>query len=293
MARSRIATAESCPARRGGRGYTAPIAAFNLRSRTVYLFIGWENSAALAEETTEPRRAVPRAIFLAISAMAVSYVLFAYVTVVGFGYNTGKLGAAAVPFVSVAQAVLGGAAVLAYLAGFTSIMGSLISAANSQSRLIFNSGREGRLPSAVAKVTRRGRTPWVSFVVYLVIALGLAFGWGWKIDPVTFFGESATLGTILVVVTWLVANLALPFYYRKNHPGEFSVLRHLVLPVLGVASIAFPLYELVKPGQPRPFSVFPWVSLAVIAVALIYAVVLNARDRTLAGRIGSIVADAD
>jgi amino acid transporter len=259
----------------------------------VYLFIGWENSAALAEETTEPRRQVPRAIFLAIAAMAVSYVLFAYVTVVGFGYNTGKLGAAAVPFVSVAQAVLGGAAVLAYLAGFTSIMGSLISAANSQSRLIFNSGREGLLPAAVAKVTRRGQTPWVSFVVYLVIALGLAFGWGWKIDPVTFFGESATLGTILVVVTWLVANLALPFYYRKNHPGEFSVLRHLVLPVLGVASIAFPLYELVKPGQPRPFSVFPWVSLAVIAVALIYAVVLNARDRTLAGRIGSIVADAD
>ena len=259
----------------------------------VYLFIGWENSAALAEETTEPRRAVPRAIFLSIAAMAFSYLLFAYVTVVGFGYNTAKLGGAAVPFVSVAQAVLGGAAVLAYLAGFTSIMGALISATNSQSRLIFNSGREGLLPSAVAKVTRRGQTPWVSFVVYLVIALGLALGWGWSVDPVTFFGESATLGTILVVVTWLVANLALPVYYRKNHPGEFSVVRHLVLPVLGVAAIAFPLYELVKPGQPKPFNVFPWVSLAVIVVALGYAAILNARDRTLADRIGSIVADVD
>jgi len=29
----------------------------------IYLFIGWENSAALAEETTNPRRDVPRAVF--------------------------------------------------------------------------------------------------------------------------------------------------------------------------------------------------------------------------------------
>jgi amino acid transporter len=33
----------------------------------VYLFIGWENSAALAEETTNPRRNVPRAVFLSIA----------------------------------------------------------------------------------------------------------------------------------------------------------------------------------------------------------------------------------
>jgi amino acid transporter len=259
----------------------------------VYLFVGWENSAALAEETSEPRKAVPKAIYMSIAAMAISYLLFSYVTVVGFHYNTTSLGAAQVPFMTVAQGVLGSAAVLAYLAGFTSIMGSLISAANSQSRLIFNSGREGLLPSVVAKVTKESRTPWVSFLVYLVIALGLAFGWGWNIDPITFFGESATLGTILIVVTWLVANLALPFYYRRNHPELFNPIRHLVLPVLGIAAIGFPLYELVKPGQPSPFNLFPWIALAVIVVAVIYALILNARDHTLADRVGSIVADAD
>lgn len=133
----------------------------------------------------------------------------------------------------------------------------------------------------------------MSFLVYLVIALGLAFGWGWNIDPITFFGESATLGTILIVVTWLVANLALPFYYRRNHPELFNPIRHLVLPVLGIAAIGFPLYELVKPGQPSPFNLFPWIALAVIVVAVVYALILNARDHTLADRVGSIVADAD
>src|SRR6185437_14400343 len=68
----------------------------------VYMFIGWENSASLAEETSNPRRAVPRAIYLSIAMMTVSYVLFAYVTVVGYNYNAGKLaGETAVPFVVV------------------------------------------------------------------------------------------------------------------------------------------------------------------------------------------------
>ena len=34
----------------------------------IYLFIGWENSAALAEETNNPRRNVPRAVFLSIAS---------------------------------------------------------------------------------------------------------------------------------------------------------------------------------------------------------------------------------
>lgn len=259
----------------------------------VFMFVGWENSAALAEETDAPRRTVPRAVYLSIAVMTVSYLLFSYVSVVGFDYDAGALGASGVPFIDVADKVLGGAAILAYLAGFTSIMGSLISATNSQSRLIFNSGREGLLPAAVARVTRKGQTPIISFLIYLVIALGLALGWGWNIDPVTFFGEAATLGTIPITVVWLVANLALPLYYWRNHRDRFSWWRHLLLPLLGVAAIGFPLYELVKPGQPAPFDVFPYITAAIIVVALVYGAILNARDRTLADRIGSIVADAD
>jgi len=260
----------------------------------VYLFIGWENSATLAEETANPRRAVPRAIYMSIAAMALSYILFSYVTVVGFNYNTTKLAAGApVPFVAVAQGVLGATALLAYLAGFTSIMSSLIAATNSQARLIFNSGREGLLPAVAGRVTSRGRTPWVAFVIFLAIALAMVYIWGPGIGAIAFFGDSATLGTIPILVVYLVVNLALPVYYRRTHPDQFSVLKHLVLPLLGVAAIAFPLYELVKPGQRAPFDRFPWISLAIIVVALIYALILNSRDRTLAQRVGSIVADAD
>src|SRR5215469_10350362 len=93
----------------------------------VYLFIGWENSAALAEETGNPRRNVPRAVFLSIAMMLVGYVLFAYATVTGFGYNGTKLSGAAIPFISVSHDVAAAIAFIAYIAGMTSTLGVLIS----------------------------------------------------------------------------------------------------------------------------------------------------------------------
>ena len=125
-------------------GFSGLAAGFPL---AVYLFIGWENSAALAEETGNPRRNVPRAVFLSIGLMVVSYLLFAYATVTGFGYNGAKLSAATIPFITVAGGITATFAVFAYIAGMTSTLGVLISAVNSQSRLIFNAGREGLLPS--------------------------------------------------------------------------------------------------------------------------------------------------
>jgi hypothetical protein len=129
--------------------------------------------------------------------------------------------------------------------------------------------------------------------VYLVLALGLCYVFGWNTTPVTFFGEIATLGTILIALTYLVANLALPVYYRRFERQSFSVVKHLVLPLLGAAAIGYPLYELVKPGQPAPFDHYPAIAGGVVVAALIWGAIVFARDRTIGERVGSIVADAD
>jgi amino acid transporter len=259
----------------------------------IYLFIGWENSASLAEETDNPRRNVPRAIYLSILLMALSYILFMYATVVAFNYNVNALSAAAVPFVTAAQKISAILALLAYIAGFTSTMSAMIAGSNSQSRLIFNAAREGLLPSGLAKLHSKRRTPWVSFLVFVGIGLAIVYIFGWNVNPVTFFGDIATLGTILVSVTYLASNIALPVYYRRYHPEQFSWFRHLLLPVLGVLAIGFPLWGLIEPGQPAPFNYFPWISLAIIVLALIYAIILSRRDPTLGDRVGSIVADRE
>ena len=259
----------------------------------VYLFIGWENSAALAEETDNPRRNVPRAIYSSILLMGICYLLFMYATVVGFNYNVKELSGAAVPFIDAAQKISGFLALIAYIAGFTSIMSAMIAGSNSQARLIFNAAREGLLPAWMARLHPQRRTPWASFLVFFGIGLVITYVFGWSVDPVTFFGDIASLGAILVSVVYLVSNIALPVYYAREHRDQFSWLRHLVLPILGVIAIGFPLWGLVQPGQTPPFNYFPWISLAIIVVALVYAFILTRRDPTLGDRVGSIVADRE
>jgi amino acid transporter len=272
------------------RGFSGLSLGFPL---AIYLFVGWENSAALAEEHHDPRRGVTRAVFSSILVVGLLYTFLSYATVVGFNDNGAALTNAQIPFITAAGTVASGLMFVAYLAGFASICSCLIAATNSQARIIFNSGREGLLPSVTARLTEQRRTPWVAFSIYLALALGLSYVFGWNTDPVTFFGEIATLGTILIALTYLVANLALPVYFRRYEPERFSVLRHVVLPLLGAAAIGYPLYELIKPGQPAPYDHYPLIAAGVVVVALIWGAVAFGRDRTLGQRVGSIVADTD
>jgi amino acid transporter len=272
------------------RGFSGLSLGFPL---AIYLFVGWENSAALAEEHPDPRKGVTRAVFSSIAVVGALYVFLSYATVVGFDNNAAALTSASIPFITAAGGVASALMFLAYLAGIVSICSCLIAATNSQARILFNSGREGLLPSALAKLTVTRRTPWVAFSVYLTLALGLSYVFGWNTDPVTFFGEIATLGTILIALTYLAANLALPVYYRRFERQSFSVVKHLVLPILGAAAIGYPLYELIKPGQPAPFDKYPLIAAGVVIAALIWGAVAYGRDRTLGERVGSIVADAD
>ena len=266
----------------------------------IYLFIGWENSAALAEETTSPRRNVPRAVFLSIALMAFTYLLLSYSTVTGFHYNATALTAPLVPFIAVAHSVAAWLAFIAYLAGLTSTLGVLIAAVNSQCRLIFNAGREGLLPRWIGRVHPVRRTPVNAIVAFVGIAGVITLGWalghwigghGNSLDALNFFFEASTMGTILVLLVYFAANLALPFYYRKYRPAEFNPVKHIILPVLGMVAIAVPIYYLCKPPQPQPYDWFPFAALGVLVVSVIYSMWLVRRDPGLGERVGSIVAD--
>jgi len=243
---------------------------------------------------------VPRAIFLSVALMAVGYVLFAYATVTGFGYSAAKVDAATIPFITLAHGALVAFAFFAFFAGMTSTLGVLISAVNSQCRLIFNAGREGLLPSWLGKVHPTRRTPVNAICTFVGIAGAIIVVWALlhvigghsgSMDPINFFVESSTLGTILILVVYFLSNLALPFYYRRFLPDQFAAVKHVILPVLGMVAIAVPVYFLSEPGQSAPYDWFPYAALGIVIISVIYAYILNSRDPSLAGRVGSIVAD--
>ena len=266
-----------------GMGLAFPLA--------VFLFIGVGNPGAMVEETRNARRSVPRAIYIATISVAIIYVLMAWTTSIAFHNNASTIGGLSAPFVTAADKALGPVSVLVYLAGLTSTFSSLIGATTAQTRIIFSAGREKLLPSVLGKLSDRYDTPVTSLIAYSVIGLIITLLWASHGNPLNIAGDIATLGTIPIILVYLALNLALPVYFFREHRDKFSILRHLIIPILGVAALVLPLWGMIKPGQPYPFNVFPWIVLALLVVSFVFGVVRSRQIPDLGQKIGSVLAD--
>lgn len=246
----------------------------------LYMLIGWENAPALAEETRDPRRTIPRALYVALAFTTGLFVLFSYTTVTGFHYDTASIGRASVPFLEMTDSYLGEAAILAWLVGIASVLCTLVAAVNAQARMIFDGGRSGLLPARLGKSRPPGETPVNAILTMAIIGLGIVVIWwlchvtgllGGSTDPVNLYAESSTMGTILVLFVYLFTAFSLPVFMWRCHRESFSVARHIVMPTLGALVLAIPFVELFAPGQPVPYSVFPYLSVAILLVATLIA----------------------
>jgi amino acid transporter len=86
---------------------------------------------------------------------------------------------------------------------------------------------------------------------------------------VGLYAECSTMGTIVILFVYLLTTLALPVFMWRRHRRSFSAIRHVAIPVLGALTLIVPFVELCKPGQPAPYSVFPYLALAIAAAAVV------------------------
>jgi amino acid transporter len=259
----------------------------------LYMLIGWENGPALAEETRDPTRSVPRALYTSVAIGTSLFVFFAYVTVTGFHYDVSSIGRSSIPFLAVADHYLGGAAVLAWIGGTVSVLATLIAGANSQARMLFDGGRSGLLPARLGHLRSPGGTPVNALFVMAGGGLGIIAVW-WIVhliglqsgstDPVGLYAECSTMGTIVILFVYFLTTLSLPVFMWRRHRDSFSAVRHGAIPLIGALTLVVPFIELCKPGQPAPYSEFPYIALAIVALATVVAcVTVHRRPLTGAG----------
>ena len=259
----------------------------------LFMFIGWENGPALAEESRDPRRTIPRALYISVALAAALLVFFAYATITGFRYDVSSIGRSSVPFLTVADNYLRGASVLAWIAGIISVLATLIAGADSQSRMLFDGGRTGLLPAKLGHVRARTGTPVNALVFMAVAGLGIIGVW-WvsrlitgdtrSLNPVGLYAECSTMATIVILFVYFLTMLSLPVFMWRRHRDSFSPVRHVAIPALGSITLIVPFVELCQPGQPAPYSAFPFIALAIGAVAaVIGCVVVHRHPRTGAG----------
>jgi amino acid transporter len=129
----------------------------------LYAFIGFEGALVPAGEARDPKRDMPRALFLSLGVTAVLYVLVQAVCVM----HLPGLPASERPLADVAQVLLGPAgAALMGVGAILSIAGNSFASLLSAPRMTYALALEQSLPRAFAAVHPRWSTPHVSILFY-------------------------------------------------------------------------------------------------------------------------------
>ncbi len=191
-----------------------------------YALIGFEDAVNMAEETQEPSRVFPRALFGGLALAGVIYMLVGFVASMIVDAQT--LSTSSGPLLEVVKA-----GPVAIPPRFFSVI-ALIAITNTAlinmimaSRVIYGMARQGIIPSVFAKTHSARRTPWVAIIFTTLIALVLV--------ATGDLGALADTTVLLLLTVFTLVNGAVLVLRRDRVQHQhFSV--PTIIPLLGAVS---------------------------------------------------------
>lgn len=231
-----------------------------------FAFVGFEDSVNMAEETKDPVRTFPRAIFIGVAVTGTIYVLVALVSSLLVDYKV--LEGSSGPLLEVVKA--GGIdfphKLFALIALFAVTNSALINIMMA-SRLCYGMANERILPRAMGRVLARRRTPVVGIVFVSLLAIGLV-----STGEIEGLGDTTAF---LLLCVFAVVNVAV-LVLRRDPVDHEHFRTPTALPVLGAITALI----LASPLADRPAEVYirAGVLLAIgIGLWVVNRVVMKAR----------------
>ncbi|NUP55122.1 MAG: amino acid permease [Gemmatimonadaceae bacterium] len=229
----------------------------------LFAFLGVESALVPSGEVKDPARTVPRAIFLAMGAVALLYVA---VQIVAQGLLGDALAGDPTPLASAAAVAMGPMGRSLILVGSViSMFGYVSGMTLAVPRMLFAFGRDGFLPTSLAAVHPRWRTPHVAIAAQTAIVILLAlFG---------IFEKLAVAANATMLIVYAACCLAAVQLRRRGVQGggvPFRVVGTRVAPWLALGVIGWLLWEL-KPAE--------WLAAGVIVVAAVLLFVATKASR--------------
>ncbi|WP_255151633.1 APC family permease [Halorarius halobius] len=199
---------------------------------TFIAFEGYDLITTVTEEVKNPRKNIPRAIFISLAVTVVVYLAVVTVAIGTLGAaglaEAGEAGiaAAATSFMPEFPVIGEGGAVIVFGAVFSTLT-ALNAVVIASSRVAFSMGREGQLLAPVGRIHHRFGTPFVAIVASSVVML-LAV-----VLPTKSAGNMSSLFFLLsfVVVNGAVIKLRRE---RPNMTRPYEMPLYPLPPVLGI-----------------------------------------------------------
>ena len=243
---------------------------------------GFEAPAPLAEETKLPNRLIYRAIFTSLLIVGIFYIFMAYASAIGWG--TGNMAAFATastnPYYTLAQKFWGIGWWLVLFAIINSTLAVGIACTNAATRVMYTMAQAGTLPSALGKIHPVHKTPYIAVHVEQLFQIGSFLLVGIFFGADQIFGFLGTITTLAVIVLYIMANIALTTFVRREHAADFNILRHVIVPLVGTLLLIPVLYITVYPVPAYPINLTPYIFIVMLIAGFVALLVIAARRPT-------------
>jgi APA family basic amino acid/polyamine antiporter len=223
-----------------------------------FAFIGFDAVSTAAQETKNPKKAMPIGILGSLAVCTILYILFAHVltgvaTVEDFRTGGKEASVAfAINKYMIGYTWLGQLVTVAILFGFTSVILVMLL---GQSRVFYAMGKDGLLPKMFSDLHSKFKTPYKANVAILVIVGVFA-----AFIPGDIVGDMTSIGTLFAFVLVCISVIIL----RKTEPDmkrEFRTPWVPFVPILGVVVCLSMMYGL---GWPNWLRLFAWMAIGVV-----------------------------
>jgi amino acid transporter len=206
-------------------------------SIAVLSFLGFDGISTLAEENKGAASNVGRATLLALLLVGALFILQTWVaTDLARGMHfrspadafyeiSERAGGAWLRVVTICAVVV------------SSGIANAMAAQAAVSRILFAMARDGKLPSILARIHPRYKTPYISTL--LVAAISLLVGWAFS-ERLDDLSRVVNFGAL---TGFLLLHISVINHYMLRQQSR-AWIRHLVFPVAGFLVIAYVLYEM-------------------------------------------------
>jgi amino acid transporter len=241
----------------------------------ITLFMGFEASASLGEETANPKRVIPIAVIGTVLISTIFYLLIVYASAIGFGVNhIAEWGNDASPLSTLAHRYVGRWLVpwvdVALLVDMLAVASAFTA---TGARGWFALARHGLLPTVLAKVSSY-KTPLGGNIVVsgnalaLIAVTALVFPY---MDPIVMFDVTVLWGSILIDVIYVMLAVIAIQLVAPNARSWWqwvALIGAVLTPVLAI-------YGSVVPFPPYPVDIAVYGTIASVALSLIWTVGLR------------------
>jgi amino acid transporter len=242
---------------------------------TFIAFEGYEIIAQSGEEVINPKRNIPRAIFMAIGIAVVIYIL---VGIAAIGATTPPAGMSVweylgskkeIAIVEVARMTfpwgIGGIVLL--ISGIASTMSALNATTYSSSRVSFAMGRDHNLPGFFAKIHPERHTP--QWAVASSGILMMTIGWLLPLEDV------AATADIMFLMLFMQVNIAVMILRHKRPDLDrgFKIPLFPVIPIIAIITTSFLAIYLFSFSPIAWYFGIAWVVIGLLAYYMYFSAI--------------------